>query len=401
MKRILFFVPKFPNLTETFIEREISKLIERGNVGLTVFSLEKGDGVVGRDVEAKTVYRRLEIYDAFGIALFFLTRVPVAVGALQLVLGDDRVSFLRRLWLYIKGIGYAMLFDKYSPSHIHAHFLSDPSTIVMVAAKILQVPFSVSAHARDVFVTGSLVEMKAKEARFITVCNRRAWVAVQSLAGRASSKVLLNYHGIDRGDGYYGERSTKNTRPFVFVGSRLVEKKGIEYAIEAAKLLKDGKIDIDLHIVGPGPFYERLTKYVKRLGLEDRVFIHGGGKGLPHEQVKEFFRKADVFVHPSIETEKGDVDGIPTFVAEAAMAKLPIITTDAGSITDLIDASCGILVSQKNSKEIASAIEKVLSDGALAQRLGESAYQKACKMFDLDVNIARLESLFTETDSRP
>ena len=64
-KRILVFISEFPVLTETFIERELAKLVERGNVDLTIFSLAKGSGVVSEILENKIVYDRLNIKDFF------------------------------------------------------------------------------------------------------------------------------------------------------------------------------------------------------------------------------------------------------------------------------------------------------------------------------------------------
>jgi len=90
-------------------------------------------------------------------------------------------------------------------------------------------------------------------------------------------------------------------------------------------------------LVGPGDLYDQLVKMVSELNLQDTVYIHGNGNGTPFEEVLEYYKVADIFVLPSIETNDGDVDGVPTVVIEAAMAKLPIISTDAGAITDLIE----------------------------------------------------------------
>jgi glycosyltransferase involved in cell wall biosynthesis len=97
---------------------------------------------------------------------------------------------------------------------------------------------------------------------------------------------------------------------------------------------------------------------------------------------------------PSIETSKGDVDGVPTVVIEAAIAGLPIITTDAGGITDLIvNNDTGIIVPQKDPEALANQIEHLLSHPEIRKSLGMNANKKAGKMFDLDTNIRELENL--------
>jgi len=117
----------------------------------------------------------------------------------------------------------------------------------------------------------------------------------------------------------------------------LVEKKGQKYLIEVAKILKDNGYNFEVHIAGPGPLYETLLAQIKDSGLGDCVFIHGGGKGVPFSTVVSYLKIADIVVQPNINLSSGDSDGIPTFVIESALMAKPIVATDAGSITDLIE----------------------------------------------------------------
>jgi len=386
----LYFVPEFPRLTETFIEREISKLIERGNVDLTIFSLQKGNGATSDEVISRVIYKRLRLSD-FPKLLAFVVFHWVRCMRLLSFSVKSGIGF----WILFKSTGYAMFFSEFSPDHVHAHFLSEPSTVAMLAARLLDVQYSVSAHARDVFVDGEFIKQKAETAKFIAACNENAGGKVKELAADFAHKVHVIYHGIDSKQQYFGGESDKNSgRSFVFVGSRLVEKKGLKYVIEASNFLKAKGVNHEIHIVGPGPMYAELMDYARRLGVSDRVFISGGGGGLSHEEVKTYFKRAHVFLHPSVVTSEGDVDGVPTFVIEAALAKLPIVTTGVGSIADLIDDQTGILVPDKNSVAIADALEKLIDDPTLRKTLGEAAYEKARRLFDLDVNVAKLEEMF-------
>lgn len=397
-KKILYFIPEFPRLTETFIEREVSKLIGLGNLDITVFSLKKASGVLSPTVSKHTVYKRLNFADLTLAFCYFGVLHPVRVfSAFSLVLGKDPICFAVRLGLFVKAVGYAFLFRKYKPQHIHGHFLSWPSTVVMVVAHILGVPFSISGHARDVTVDGSLIPIKVKTAKFISICNKNAYQFCIDHSGIPNPKnIYQQYHGVPA-DKLTSDNAklAKSDRPFIFVGSRLVEKKGLSYVIEASKILKERGINYEMHIVGPGPLYAQLTQQITQLNLNDFVTIHGGGQGLPWAEVVEFFKIADIFAHPSIDTDWGDADGVPTFMIEAAFAKLPIVTTNAGSITDLIiDAKTGILVPQKNANALADAFEKLIFDSDLRAHLGENAHVRAKEMFDLAQNIKALERLF-------
>jgi glycosyltransferase involved in cell wall biosynthesis len=164
--------------------------------------------------------------------------------------------------------------------------------------------------------------------------------------------------------------------------------------IEASKILHDKGIAHRVDLVGPGDLYQDLDKMIGDIGLRDTVFIHGSGKGTPFKEVLEYYKVADIFVLPSIETDAGDVDGVPTVCIEAAMAKLPIVSTNAGGITDLIeDGVTGIIVEQKNPQAIAESVEKLLSDKELADKLSLKAYSKAVQMFDITKNTGELESM--------
>lgn len=389
-KRVLYFVPEFPRISETFIEREISKLIEWDNLDIIVLSLAKATGSTSEAVVARTVYKRLTFSDFLGGLAYVFTKPSKVLEAYLLVSPVN-------LYFFIKSLGYTKIISKLKPAHIHAHFFSWPSTTVLIASHILEIPFSISAHARDVFMEGELLPKKIKSAKFVSICNSFARNKALELAGGEvdESKVKLIYHGIDP---KLFENAPKMPRwevPAIFLGgTRLVEKKGLKYMIEASKLLVDRGIRHRVDLVGPGDLYQELDKIIDDLNLRDTVFIHGNGKGTPFAEVLEYYKVADVFVLPSIETGAGDADGVPTVCIEAAMAKLPIVSTSAGGITDLIeDGVTGLIVEQRNPQAIADAVQKLLSDKELANKLGQSAHTKAIQMFDITKNIGELERL--------
>ena len=400
-KRILIFVPEFPRLTETFIQREIFKLIELGNLDITVFSLRKSTGEFLEGVENRVVYRRPNVITLFKSFLFFGANFPKRLfKAFKDFVITAEKSEKVSLLVFVKSVSYAYLFSLLSPDHIHANFMSWPSTVGMIAADILDIPYSISAHARDVMVEGEHFCSKVRSAKFISICNKFAYKYCVDHAGVKDPKnVLLQYHGVDPKEAFSDiSNIEKPNRPLLFNGgSRLVEKKGQKYLIEVAKILKDNGYNFEVHIAGPGPLYETLLAQIKDSGLGDCVFIHGGGKGVPFSTVVSYLKIADIVVQPNINLSSGDSDGIPTFVIESALMAKPIVATDAGSITDLIEnEKTGLVVAQRNSQAFAEAVEKVLKDPDLCVRLGEAAKSRAERMFDLDRNVKELEKLLLE-----
>lgn len=389
-KRVLYFVPEFPKISETFIEREISKLIEWNNLDITVLSLAKATGSASHAVMERTIYKRLSLGEFLGGLAYTFCKFNKVAKAYRLVSPVN-------LYFFLKSLGYTKIIEKLAPDHIHAHFFSWPSTTVLIASQILEIPFSVSAHARDVFMEGELIGTKARKAKFISICNSFARNKALELAGKDADqdKIRLIYHGVDP---KLFEGPAKMPRwqvPAIFLGgTRLVEKKGIKYMIEASKILVDRGIKHRVDLVGPGDLYNELNKLIDDLGLKETVFIHGDGKGTPFAEVLEYYKVADIFALPSIETGAGDADGVPTVCIEAAMARLPIISTSAGGITDLIENEVtGLIVPQRDAQAIADAIERLLANKELAAKLGENAYTKAVQMFDIAKNIGQLESL--------
>jgi glycosyltransferase involved in cell wall biosynthesis len=396
-KRVVYFVPEFPRLSETFIEREISKLIEWNNLDIAVLSLSKATGSTSEEVLKRTVYKRLSVMDVFSGLGYLITCPKEMVRCYKLALELPNRSFFSKMYFLLKSLGYTKIIADLGPQQVHAHFLSWPSTTALFASQILHIPFSVSAHARDVFMEGELIAQKIKAAKFVSICNSYAYKKALELAGEGvdTTKVKLIYHGIDPKMFEGRSQMPKWNVPAIFLGgTRLVEKKGLKYMIEASKILRDRGIAHRVDLVGLGDLYEELVKLIDSLNLQNTVFIHGEGKGTPFKEVLEYYKVADIFVLPSIETGAGDVDGVPTVVIEAAMAKLPIISTNAGGITDLIESGVtGLIVEQRNPQAIADGIEKLLADKALADKLTQSAYIKATQMFDISKNIGELENL--------
>ena len=228
-KRVLYFVPEFPRISETFIEREIAKLVDLGNLEITILSLSKASGSTSENVITRTVYKRLGILDFVGGLKYLITYHTESRRCVKLALELPNRSIFSKIYFLLKSLGYTKIIAELKPQHIHAHFLSWPSTTVLIASIILKLPFSISAHARDVFVEGELIPEKLQSANFVAICNSYAYKKALELAGTGvdASKIKLIYHGID--PKLFSSPATipKWQVPAIFLGgTRLVEKKG-------------------------------------------------------------------------------------------------------------------------------------------------------------------------------
>jgi glycosyltransferase involved in cell wall biosynthesis len=404
-KKVLVVVPDFPRLTETFIERDISKLATYETLSIEVFALKKSNGFVSDNIANKISYSRMTYRDlAVGFVKYFLLKPQITLTCLKHILRKDVFdtnSLSHNLGLFVKGFAYAVVFEKFETAEFHAHFMNEFSSVCLIAAMYLGKPCSLNIHAKDIFVTPSLPQFKLSHVKFTTVCNKYAYAKCLEICPQAKDKVHLIYHGLDE------ERLIpksayilKPANPLIFVNvSRFVEKKGLEYFLQACKLLAKESISFEAAIVGANDasvsvdMYSKYIDEIKEAGLSDMIKIYGEGKGVAFEEVKQFYRIADIFVQPSISSEGSDSDGVPNAVIEAALSKLPIIATDAGSITDFLNVYNALLIPQRDAVSIAQSIKKLLADSSLRQAIGKRAYFDAKEMFSSSKNVLLLHNL--------
>ena len=118
---------------------------------------------------------------------------------------------------------------------------------------------------------------------------------------------------------------------------------------------------------------------------------------IPNEELAIQYQQADVFVLPAIRDQKGDTEGLGVVMIEALTFKTPVVASDVGGISDvIIDGKTGLLVPEKDPEQLAKAINRILSDNALAKRLGEAGCEHAKSYFDWERIVDRL---LEETES--
>lgn len=396
LKKVLFFIPRYPVLTETFIDREISKLSELGNLDILIISTEKGDGVVSENLKEKVIYIEISPLDIIkGFLTFFLSK-PQNYHLLKTTLDSDSNS-LNNLYIFVKSFGYAYALEKFNARHLHAHFLSDSSSVGMFVSKFLNLDFSISAHARDIYVTSSLVKQKILSAKFIVICNKKAFDYLkEKFNSLDTSRLKLMYHGLDYHAVFGGsEISKKDSDTLKLISiARFTEKKGLKYLVEAASILRDRGVSFKLNIAGRGSEYNSLKDQIANLNLQNFVFLPGNGSGVPNKELMAMLVQSDIFVFPNIEAVDKDVDGIPNGLVEAAFAKVPIITTNAGSNFDLIDENSALIVPQRDAVSLAESIITLAHNSDLQNAIREQAFINAQERLNLNKNVINLEKLF-------
>jgi glycosyltransferase involved in cell wall biosynthesis len=288
--------------------------------------------------------------------------------------------------------------------HLHAHFCHSSTTVAMFASRLCGLPFSFTAHAKDIYVhelnPGDLLQSKLRRAKFVVTCVRANQEHLASL-GIKNTPIYSIYHGLDTrrfaplaaplADGSAEGTAT----PILLSVGRLVEKKGFPVLIEACRLLKERGYRFRCQIIGgPGPCERQVASLIQELGLEDLVAL---APAVTQEELREVYRQATLFVLPCQITDNNDRDGIPNVLVEAMASELPVVSTNISGIPELIEHGVnGLLAPQKDAPALADAIAKLLDAPALRRKLGVAAREKVCRAFDSESNILALHRLFID-----
>ena len=404
--RLSYIIGTYPVLTETFIDREVETLRDRG-VDLQIVSIRRpGDRTLSSSQRALShSVRYLLPVSVSGLALAHLAAVlrrpRTYFGTLAWLLSRPHTAARSRTALHFAtGVYAAWVLRERRGVHLHAHFVDRAATVALVAARLLNTTYSVTAHAREIYVQPVLLRERIGQAAFVVTCteyNRRH--LAELLGPGEASKIMRIYHGLDLTAFAGAERpAVAGLPPVLLAVAQLKEKKGLRYLIEACRLLVDRGRAIRCEIVGDGPLRGDLERLVATLALQDVVVLAGA---LPFSEVLERYRRAWAFVLPCIVASDGDRDGIPNSILEALAAELPVLSTPISGIPEVIrDGDTGLLVGEADAAAIADAVERLLDDRDLAALLGAHGRALVDREFDLEQNVDRLLARFNTGQGR-
>lgn len=401
MKKILIFVPTFSNLSETFILREIDALDKSDKVDVHVVSLKEGKAELPGNLKPKVSYIPLRFTDVLNSLPFISKKLSKILQVGWRFFQTSQDGFLRNLKNYLKGILFAFKLSKFDYDQIHIHFLSDISTIIGLAAQINAKPFSISGHARDIFIDGSAVNFKVKNAKFITLCNSKAFLKCLELSGGKGRKnVVLGFHGIDPQLYKFSERNLNIHKEInIITDGRFTPKKGLVTLSKAiVSLIKDYKFKINLTIIGLaiGDDQQKILNEVKDIFKQAKVYDHleipGNGKGVQQEEVVKYYDRSHVFIYAGINAPGGDADGVPNGLLQAAFSGLPVITTTSGSISDLFNQKNSFIIEQNSVDSIIEKFNELVLDKKLADKIS-MLNKEVLENFEIKKNISYLEHM--------
>lgn len=416
--KVAYVLKKYPRLSETFILNEVLGLEERG-VDLTIVSLNlPDDGKFHADL-AK-VRAPVHYLPGFGStmardALRSLTGCPKEVRdnlprALDFV---ETLPSSKQSLLLFQAFGLARHVLDEEISHLHAHFMTVASWMAYTVHCLTGVPFSVTAHAKDIFrttVDAEVFQRIAKAAwRVVTVSDFNRGYIQREILGEPLSSVVRIYNGIPARTGADGESSLEKgfsvepeavrERDLVLGVGRLVEKKGFSVLLEACRLLVDRGRSHRVVILGEGDEKEALLRMRARLGLEETVEFKGA---TPREEVRQWMMRARVLAAPCLTGSDGNRDALPTVLLEALDCGLPAVSTRVTGIPEILSHGVdGVLVEEGDPSALAAEIERLFDDEILWRRISCAGPKKVADRFDRNRTLPELIQVFSHSVESP
>ena len=268
-------------------------------------------------------------------------------------------------------------------THLHAHFAHSPTSVAMFTSQLTGLPFSFTAHAKDIYTSDSRqLREKIRLGRFVVTCTDYNRQHLMNLSDGQATEIHRIYHGIDI-ELFSNNlpKSTPCTPPYrILTIARLTAKKGLPTVYKALKILLDKGLNFEHTLIGDGEDRAIILQLIERLKLNSVTEWLGTR---PHHVVLEHYRTADLFVLGCEVASNGDRDGIPNVLMESMAMGVPVVATDISAIPELVkDGETGLLTPASRPDKLAEAMQRMLTDTEMRNRVIPAAKERVAQNFD-------------------
>ena len=387
--RVLYLVDTFSLLSQTFVYDRAVALRERGH-----------------DVQVVTLKRRMAQERPFEPVLVLRKAAwPLSLGAslqhdllarLRMRLGDERVVPLSATEANYRADLQAIV-ARMQPDYIHAEFgrMGVLASAFVSAAR----PLVVFMHAYDIT---ALPKSAAWQRRYRALWRNEVLILTPSefmrqkviALGASARQVVVQQNGIDLAAWTWSDPAARfaGRVSFLFVG-RLIAKKGPRELVRAFARLRQlaPEIDTELVICGAGSLEAALRRDVEQLGLTQCVHLRGA---VSSEAVRQAMGRAHIMVQHSVQTEAGDMEGLPVSLTEAAACGLPIVATRHSGIPEIVvDGVNGFLVEEHDIEGMAARMAELARAPHRWTAFGRAGRALVEEKFGKEAAITRYERL--------
>jgi glycosyltransferase involved in cell wall biosynthesis len=274
--------------------------------------------------------------------------------------------------------------------HLHVHFARRAALDALRVGRLVGVPYSVTAHAWDIFKEPlNLVEKLERSAFVTTGCDYNVRHLRQVAGAESADKIHEIVMGVDTE--WFSRTASYDGNGKVVAVGRLVEKKGFAYLLDAAARLRDFDGLRELVIVGDGELREELEERGRSLGVDGLVRFAGSKRP---EDVRALLEQAAVLAMPAVVAADGDRDSMPVVVKEALAMGVPVVATDEVGLPEVVRDDWGRLVPPADAEALAEAIRELLElPPAERAKMGERGREFILREYTVSFQTRRLIDL--------
>jgi colanic acid/amylovoran biosynthesis glycosyltransferase len=391
MALFAYLFERFPSFGQTFCYREVAELYRQG-ITPPIFSIRNPKDEPPQDWDTRIVERvhylpeEKELLDDVGRASKKGRLTPEIIAALDE--WGRRTDFLR---LY-QAVYVGLRLQDLGIDHIHAHFAGMAARTAFWIAKFFPITFSFTAHANDIFTPRKFeigLDKLVELARVIITETDYSENFLRERFSERADRIHRVYNGLNLAE--FGRANLSSDPQLIVAIGRLIVKKGFANLIRACALLVERGKPFRCEIFGEGPLENQLRGQIEESGLKELVQLPGAK---PQNELRERLAAANIFVLPSVPEAEGGMDNLPTVIMEAMATGLPVVSTRIGGIPEMvIDNETGFLVRPDDPVALADAIEKVIYDRTLGQKLGQAGHGRAQTLFSIEKNVRDLRAL--------
>jgi colanic acid/amylovoran biosynthesis glycosyltransferase len=209
------------------------------------------------------------------------------------------------------------------------------------------------------------------------------------------NKIIVHRMGVDTNKFAFNPfKPGHRSKTRILSVGRLVEKKGLKYAIRAIAKVAKKYPGIEYKIVGDGPLRKDLQILIDQLRINSIVELLGSR---PQEEIVMLLKEADLFLGPSVNSRDGDREGIPVVIMEAMALGLPVISTYHAGIPELVqNGISGFLVPERDTDALAERLKYLIEHQELWAQMGSAGRDFIEKYHDNDKLNYQLVSIFQQ-----
>ncbi|WP_299976316.1 glycosyltransferase family 4 protein [uncultured Pseudoteredinibacter sp.] len=299
-------------------------------------------------------------------------------GGINAKLSKNKLNYLAiPFFIFFQAYAVHRLIKSLNPDLIHAHWIIPQGFSMLIYKKLTgssKLPWVLSSHGGDLYSFSKSIFQRLK----LNICNSANHIAVVSSAmkddlcelGIKQNRISINPMGVDLSNTFVaGKPTSERPKELIFVG-RLVEKKGVEYLLEALAILKKEGLSPQLTVIGDGPLKNQLISNVRSLDLENQVTFLGA---LKNDSIPKHLNQHKIAVIPSVKAENGDQEGLGLTNIEALGCGCSVVASDLQAIRDAVQNEVtGLLVPQRSPEKLARAIKRLYNSPELCEKLAEN-----------------------------